>query len=684
MENKELREAVLGEAVRIGEWLISIAKRDDNGLYWETMSMDMDRNVTWQKSEGIYSGVSGIALFFLELFKQTGKEEYKQMAIEGMQWTLAHCRENESDYYALITGRMGVTYVLLQMAEVLGQKDEDWTKHALEIARSCKDFLSERHIIEDLINGRSGTLLGLIHLHAATGEEWLLEYIDTFAKHLIDAAFPGPKGLYWDRSPKNINGLCGFSHGAAGIGFVFLELGHYFQNPAFYRLSQQAFLYESCHFDPVVKNWRDLRKGIFNDEDAKEHREAFEAGNMEFFTTGGNMNAWCHGAAGIGLARLRAYELFKNEGFDGDSYESCEKDAKIAVETTVGTDVTSDLQLMSQIACHGAAGNAEVFVKAYEVFNDPDYLLHAEKVAARLLEFRAKVGKYRSGFRDVADSEDTSMFMGTSGIGYYMLRLLDPKKVSSVLSPVVHTVCENKEAISSTFVGSASEADLAKRLLNKYYKRTLTVADDLLGEKLDIFLEGGLLQRGKEPLKKVFTDFIERELPSLPENEKELLNDVFILEREKLIIDAAVIGHSYQNLGDQLLAEKGEALLEMEPAEFLKLKFEVAPGMVVSGTDWNWYMDNEDGWKDNINQEPDMYPVMLKPSAADVMERPLSPLTYTILAEFTEGAGVADVQHETISAFEDLNPEDTEMLKEKVIEQIRHLLKAGLLVRIDG
>jgi lantibiotic modifying enzyme len=165
--------------------------------------------------------------------------------------------------------------------------------------------------VDDLINGNSGTLLGLLHLHAASGEKWILESIDCFIRHLVDRANHGPAGLYWDRSPQLISGLFGFSHGAAGIGFVFLELGHYFQNEAFYTIARQAFLYEGYFFNQAKKhkNWPDLRRGIYSDDDYREHQKAFLEGDMDFFTSGGDMNAWCHGAAGIGLSRVRAFQL---------------------------------------------------------------------------------------------------------------------------------------------------------------------------------------------------------------------------------------------------------------------------------------------------------------------------------------------------------------------------------------
>jgi len=43
--------------------------------------------------------------------------------------------------------------------------------------------------------------------------------------------------------------LCGFSHGASGIGATFLELGYYFSNPVFYRIALDIFSHEDQYFN---------------------------------------------------------------------------------------------------------------------------------------------------------------------------------------------------------------------------------------------------------------------------------------------------------------------------------------------------------------------------------------------------------------------------------------------------
>ncbi|MCX6580678.1 MAG: hypothetical protein NT166_10905 [Candidatus Aminicenantes bacterium] len=677
MEDKKLKEEMLNEAVRIGDWLLEKAKNDSSGRYWECVSMDMERNITWDKGAGIYSGVSGISLFLLMLHKITRHEKYLSAAKDGMQWALDYCRKNPGELYSFFTGRMGVPYVLLKMAEFTGESK--WTENALELARPCTDSLNSPQPVDDLINGASGNIIGLLHLHAAAGEKWLLDAVELFAKHLIHSAYQGPKGLYWDRSHNTISGLCGFSHGAAGIGWVFLELAHYFQNETFYRLAQQAFLYESCFFDDAMKNWQDLRKGTYTPEDEEAHRKAFLENNIKFFTGGGDMNAWCHGAAGIGLSRLRAYELFKD--INTRLSELYRNDAAVAIEKTIATDLEMKNPNALFILCHGSGGNAELFLKAYETFNDEKYLALAEKVARKALDSREKLSLYLSGYRGAStkgskEEEDTSLFMGNAGIGYFYLRVLAPHDIPSILIPRIDAVASP----SQTFPLSLPEA--GKELLKKYFSRTIAMAEKYRPRELADFFSNNPLDIHRERLGDMFMAFMDKTLAAMPPREQNCLSDVLILEREKVKMDEAIPSHSYLEIKDKVLNEQARKLAALDGDAFLNLKLILEPTVKIATTEWDWSAANEKEWLDNISLEEDIFPLLLKPTPLKILEEPLSPMTYTILGGFEGGNTVESVRLLTIDAFETLTPEQERMLTEKIIEQIKQALLAGILIPI--
>jgi lantibiotic modifying enzyme len=111
------------------------------------------------------------------------------------------------------------------------------------------------------------------------------------------------------------------------------------------------------------------------------------------------MTAWCHGAPGIGLARLRAVKLLS------ERRNSLMTGVRRAIRAT-----TAQLETLPAEAdaspCHGRAGLAETLLYATHVLGDAE---HADRAA------RA----WRSSVRRFTE-------LGYAGIGYALLRADDP------------------------------------------------------------------------------------------------------------------------------------------------------------------------------------------------------------------------------------------------------------------
>ena len=681
MDNR-IRSQVFNEAIRIGEELLTKVKYDQNGMFWKTMAVDRTKDhsdpdyIIWKKLEAVYSGNSGIALFFLELYKQTTDKTYLDAAIKAMKWVVGTCRETPSDYYAFFTGRMGIPYALLKMHEVT--RENNYLEQALEIAEPCERYLESSFVVDDLINGTSGTVLGLLHLHAVTGEGWLLEKADLFLQHLIDRSHQGPVGLYWDYSSKKIRGLCGFSHGAAGIGFVFLEAGRYLQNEAFYHIAEEAFRYERYFYNAENKNWPDFRRGIWSSKDYDEHKAAYQANNTEFFTVPQFMNGWCHGAMGIGLSRLRAFDVLKK-----DIYA---REAKIAVEKTRMTDIISNtendemIKYRSFTLCHGSGGNAEVFLEAYKTFGDKIYLSLAEKVALRALEAK-KNRSYLSGYSFADNREDTSLLMGNAGIGYFYLKLLQPLAVPSILLPVIESQWNKKATIFAGTILKATNADIRKRLIRKTFNRT-----NALLEKLNACQAAGYFESHSPNgvcEEETYMEFVEHLLlPKLQPEERERVSDILRLESEKYRLGQSIDNNPLLNIKTILQSEQSSELLkDLDGRGILQLKLQLNPDLYILLTDWDWHPDRETSWFENLGVEKNTYPVLLKMDADEkVIENHISTFSYAILAAFQDGDIVENVVRDIISSFEATSAEQREFIKRSIIEQIRQVLSAGFLI----
>src|SRR5262249_1853773 len=148
----------------------------------------------------------------------------------------------------------------------------------------------------DLVSGHAGAIVACVLMDKLLTKQSALEMATTLGDDLINTAQRSEAGLSW-RSvhfPTRRN-LTGFSHGTAGVGFALNELSNATGEARFRVAAEQAFLYERDCFDPITGNWPDFRQ--------------HPSGRQRTGTALPVATFWCHGAPGIALSRLRAYQL---------------------------------------------------------------------------------------------------------------------------------------------------------------------------------------------------------------------------------------------------------------------------------------------------------------------------------------------------------------------------------------
>lgn len=638
------KDELLNEASLIGEDLLGKAIKSDKGWYWETLSWTEETGAQPGVSEGIYSGTSGIVLFFIELFKQTNDPRFKEAALQGMGWVESYCIEKPTGYYAFITGRIGVAYVMLEMHKLTGEKS--YQQKAVEIALASEAFLNSSNYIDDLINGASGCLLALIHIHAATGDVRLLPLIDKFTDHLLNRAQVGADGLYWDRDSKVIRGLCGFSHGASGLGFVFLELAHYFQNPAFNWIAEQAFRYENQYFSEKHGNWPDFRKGIYSPKDHKEHMEAYVKSDFSFFTQPRYMLAWCHGAPGIGLARLRAFKLLQDPAYKAE----LEK----AIHSTNASIQSNSSPTISYTICHGVGGNAMLLLEAYRELKDNAYLQAAIEGAKAGIELRKKNGKYFPGLAQALNQEDKSLFMGNAGVGYFYLQCLKPMEVPSIVAPSVYTRYSGASLASYPILGSNKDV-LKRRILNKIFPKTLEAFESVESD-FTAFLKA---ESPAQHFTKAFTAFIGT-------HASKGLREVFEIEKERFLMNVNIESNALLYIEQEALRNQAHTIIGEGDinSTVLKLRSDIK----IRNISWT-AADKEEEER-----------LMLMPAPEGIRENKLSEFTHAVISGFQKPVKVEKVISELLEKFEVEDPGEREEVKDLVSRQIKEALLAGILV----
>jgi len=132
------------------------------------------------------------------------------------------------------------------------------------------------------------------------------------------------------------------------------------------------------------------------------------------------MVSWCHGAPGIGLARLGSLSIF-------DTPEIREEIA-VALNTTL----QFGLQNIDHLCC-GNCGRIEVLLVAAQKLLRPDLVETVKKQANWVVARAKQVGGFHLFPQLPKDVYNPGFFQGTAGIGYEFLRLAYPDLLSSVL-----------------------------------------------------------------------------------------------------------------------------------------------------------------------------------------------------------------------------------------------------------
>jgi len=351
----------------------------------------------------LYQGTSGVALFLAALYSATGDTTARDTALGAIRQALSNIDAVPPPVrFGLYTGWSGIAFsaarvgVLLREEELLGA-----ALHLLQrLARESQD---EREF--DLLSGVAGAVAAFVVLHDILHEASLLDFAARLGDELLNAADKSQTGYSW-RSPSfpEQPNLTGFSHGAAGIGYALLELFHATGTQSYRHAAEQAFSYEHHWFDEETGNWPDLR--------SERGRDRHPRAPLSFST------AWCHGAPGIALARLRAYQLLKDDRYKAE--------ARTALQTTHQTVETSlRAKIGTYSLCHGLAGNADILLQGFQMLGEAqgNQAILARQVACAGIERYVQPGhEWPCG----PGGETPSLMIGLAGIGYFYLRLYDP------------------------------------------------------------------------------------------------------------------------------------------------------------------------------------------------------------------------------------------------------------------
>ncbi len=300
------------------------------------------------------------------------------------------------------TGWGGILYSQIHLAALWD--DATLLKDAESVVRELPEMIALDEW-NDVVGGAAGCLLSLLALHEVHPSEATLQVAVLCGERLLANAVDQEQGCGWVLEPAGPKPLGGLSHGVAGIALALLKLSDFSGQDRFRKLALRALDYERSLFSPAEQNWVDLREG--------ERPENTLRGSDQDFVVG-----WCHGAPGIGLARLAGLPYLDDT--------TVREEIGIALRTTRAQGFGSNHSL-----CHGDLGNLDLLLRASQAFGDQD--LHGEtyRLAKGTLTGIQEFG-WLYGYPSKV--EPLGLMVGLAGIGYQLLRLAEPSRVPSVLT----------------------------------------------------------------------------------------------------------------------------------------------------------------------------------------------------------------------------------------------------------
>jgi lantibiotic modifying enzyme len=406
-----MSEIQLDAAHRIGMQLCRDAIRSNGRCNWLGDSMELvgDQWRVAHKSFGgdLYSGTSGIALFLAQLDRFRPDPLLRDTARAALEHALSPNDDGEeSGPWSFYSGSLGAGFAAVEIGDWFD--DGALVERGLAVVKQATRDLSEHSF--DILAGSAGWIGPLLRLHRRTGEAWLLDAVSRAGEHLMRTANHTERGASWGNIPKEIAAydLTGYSHGTAGVAVALLELHQATREQKFLDLARAAFAYERSWFLPQHQNWPDFRSRI----SAEGQPEEFGCGL-----------AWCHGAPGIGLSRLRAWQLTGDDAY---------RDEALTALRSTHAPLLMPSGELSFALCHGIAGNADLFIEAADIINDPQWIAVAEAIGARGIDYYHH-GRRRWLCGVNGGGETPGLLLGLAGIGWFYLRLHDRKSVPSVL-----------------------------------------------------------------------------------------------------------------------------------------------------------------------------------------------------------------------------------------------------------
>jgi type 2 lantibiotic biosynthesis protein LanM len=376
--------------------------QDRNSISWIGLDWITDSEVGILAPLGpdLYGGISGIAVFLAAYHRQFNTDRSQQMLqkiLNGLRQYTHHSGTARWSRTLGIGGANGIGSILYAQTVIASiLNDQSILEDAIQTSNILTKELIDTDKNLDVISGSAGAILCLLALYRNTKSQAVLEKAILCGEHLLNTPRVGKAGFRsWVGMGMSDIPLNGMAHGAAGFQYALTSLAIASTRQDFADAAKECLAYEESNYDASLFNWPDLSMGNGSEKPMK---------NI--------LCQWCHGALGIGMSRIgqvkRGQELYLTEA---------------AIKNACTGAIKNWPNAFDNLCC-GTLGNIELLNEASRLLNDPKLQeLSLSRLDAVMLT-REKNRGY--AFSPKGDEFNLGFFRGLSGVGYTLLRTLNP------------------------------------------------------------------------------------------------------------------------------------------------------------------------------------------------------------------------------------------------------------------
>jgi len=356
---------------------------------------------------GPFNGRCGEALLFAALHRATGQIRWRDAALRTIRTLLeglprpAYRARLAEDVVDGLGGLGGILYTLVRIASLLG-REEIW-RAAEPLVEVVTPRLIDRDTRCDVIWGSAGLLHALLVLTEA-GSTRACEPAQLCVQHLLRHRLADPRTGLHGWSGLRAVPTTGFAHGSSGVAHALLRWSVQAGDSDAVEAAYEAFAFERSLYEPDRRNWAESRLEVDSEI---------------------QMWSWCHGAPGIGLARLAALEQLRQQ-----DEATVAADLKAAIEASIMARVPG----VDTICC-GYFGRIDLLLEAGLCLGNPALIEHARRIAhQRLARADSQGWLLTSADEDAEPHLAPGFWQGLGGTAYTLIRLTDPEAYPCVLA----------------------------------------------------------------------------------------------------------------------------------------------------------------------------------------------------------------------------------------------------------